>query len=180
MNSYRQGRNKNEGTIKRIRHAVRAIILDGQESMLLCRFRPPHPAVPSDSTGVWAAPGGGVEPGESPLEALRRELLEETGLTVQVDPPHVWRQEIAVAEHGDGRGGMINDYFLVRAARFEPHGILSDDEITAEGIDRFRWWALPDIAGYSGPDLFSPRDLARPLKDLISRAVPPTPIPLGL
>ncbi len=31
----------------------------------------------------WSLPAGGIEPGESPEEAIRREVLEETGLTVQ-------------------------------------------------------------------------------------------------
>jgi len=34
---------------------------------------------------VWVLPGGGVEPGELPQEAIIREMLEETGLTVKAD-----------------------------------------------------------------------------------------------
>lgn len=33
----------------------------------------------------WELPGGGSEPGEAPDETARRELLEETGLDVELD-----------------------------------------------------------------------------------------------
>jgi ADP-ribose pyrophosphatase YjhB (NUDIX family) len=34
--------------------------------------------------GLWSIPGGKVEPGESDAEAIAREVLEETGLVVEV------------------------------------------------------------------------------------------------
>jgi 8-oxo-dGTP diphosphatase len=75
----------------RLRPGARGIILDQDDRILLCRFefnRQDGPAV------VWATPGGGVEPGESLLAALRRELDEEVGLVVDHDAPHVWHQEV--------------------------------------------------------------------------------------
>jgi len=46
-----------------------------QEKMLLIR---------RTDNGLWAVPGGYMEPGESLTEACRREVLEETGLTIKV------------------------------------------------------------------------------------------------
>ena len=87
----------------------------------------PHPAVPTGATGVWAAPGGGIEPGELPLTALRRGLHEETGLVLDAEPPHVWHQAVPAApSHADGYDGVVNDYFLVRTTRFDPPGKAPD------------------------------------------------------
>lgn len=75
---------------------------------------------------------------------------------------------------------MVNDYFLVRTARFDPRGALSDDDLAAEHISGMRWWRHRDIAAYNGTDLFSPRDLATPLAALIDGRLPGAPVLLGL
>ncbi|MEU6795797.1 NUDIX domain-containing protein [Nonomuraea wenchangensis] len=156
-----------------LRHAVRAIVLDDDDRILLCRLALPKKI-------VWATPGGGVEPGEAPLAALRRELDEEVGLAVEADPPHVWHQRVVASGHAPGYDGVINDYFLVRGPSFAPRGARSDEELAAEHIDAFRWWTLQEIAGHRGPELFSPRDLATPLAALLAGGPPARPVRLGL
>lgn len=55
-----------------------AIIFDG-EKVLITR-RPEDKLHP----GLWEFPGGKIDPGESPSEALRREIREELAAEVQV------------------------------------------------------------------------------------------------
>ncbi|MBI3968325.1 MAG: NUDIX domain-containing protein [Chloroflexi bacterium] len=58
-----------------IRPGVGALVIDRDGKILLHYRR---------AGGGWAPPSGGVEPGETLLEALARELREETGLTATV------------------------------------------------------------------------------------------------
>ncbi|MEV0829111.1 NUDIX domain-containing protein [Nonomuraea rubra] len=57
------------------RPAARVVCLDRDGRVLLMHW---YDSV--DDAEVWEPPGGRLEPGETPLEAARRELGEETGL----------------------------------------------------------------------------------------------------
>lgn len=61
------------GQAYRIRHGVYAVLSLGGDLLLT------HQAEPEPE---FQLPGGGVDPGESPLQALHREVFEETGWTI--------------------------------------------------------------------------------------------------
>lgn len=61
---------------KYTRQVVVGLVWNPYEQLLLCKMKLDRGVFP----GKWGLPGGGVEPGESLLEALRREMREELGL----------------------------------------------------------------------------------------------------
>lgn len=64
-----------ERRAERTRVAAYALVQDADGRVLLCHI------APSVGVGdIWTLPGGGVDFGEPPAEAVLRELTEETGL----------------------------------------------------------------------------------------------------
>lgn len=61
--------------------------------------------------GIWTLPGGGVDPGESPSDAVLREVFEETGQEIVID-----RVLTLESEHWIGRSmsGRLEDFHALR------------------------------------------------------------------
>ncbi|MDR5711915.1 NUDIX hydrolase [Nesterenkonia flava] len=62
-----------------LRVSAYAVITDDAGRMLLPHWHEPG------ASGGWTLPGGGIDPGEDPVDAVVREVFEETGYTCEVD-----------------------------------------------------------------------------------------------
>ena len=157
----------------RLRHTARALLLDDDDRILLAR----HDLTSWQGLVVWAPPGGGLEPGETPVDAVVRELMEEVGHEASADEVrHVWHQEVVSDKYAKGWDGAIHDYFVIRCESLTAKGTWTTEQLAGEDITEFRWWALPEMDAVTRPEVFSPRQLPSLLRDLVGNPVSQYPI----
>lgn len=151
------------------RQGVRAVVIDDAERILLVRF--------DFADGeLWATPGGGVEPDETPEEAIRRELHEEVGLRDVELGPVIWRREHVFAF--DRYAGQRETFFLVRRWAALEAPLMSVEELAAERLGGSRWWSLEDIR--TSPLRTAPRELALHVHNLLTVGPPQSVIDVGV
>ena len=125
------------------RNAVRVVLTDASGRVLLF-----HVVTAEEAPGGWwELPGGGIDPGETYLEAAVREIREETGLVLDpaaVSPP-AWRRDSTW--HSRGRRRLQHEV-VVRARIALDQPPITDGGRTPEEVEDYvtaRWWPVPEI-----------------------------------
>jgi ADP-ribose pyrophosphatase YjhB (NUDIX family) len=153
-----------------LRDAVRAIVIDDAQRLLLVRFEFPD-------REVWAAPGGGIEPGESHLAAIRRELREEVGVhDAEIGPP-VWTRTHRFTTMA-GYSGQRETFYLVPLRGTPGSPAFSDEELRAEGLAGSKWWTLSELEE-AQDTRFAPQRLPVLYESLLQHGPPEVPVDTG-
>ena len=120
------------------RAGAAAVIIDSSRRVLALERRDVH--------GAWQLPQGGLEAGEEPLNAVFREVEEETGIRkadlVLLDQyPHPLAYELPPKLRSEKRGrGQVQYWFL-----FELRGDPSRIDTTGAEFDAFRWMRFEEL-----------------------------------
>ena len=154
----------------RRRLTARVLLLDPHDRILLMRGRlPGDPHAPR----VWFTIGGGMEPGETVLEAATREIVEETGLTDARLGPVVWTGE-AMLHDRKRRPVHFFESFVVAWTGGGPLSREGWQALEREFVDDMRWWTLAELM--ATPETVYPEGLAERLPDVLAGRFPAKPL----
>lgn len=117
-----------------MRVAAYAVITDADDRVLLAHWIDGRRA-------AWTLPGGGLEPGEDPVHAVRREVREETGFRVSVGELLGIHSRVIPAEArlADDSSGPLHTLRIVYRARIVGGRLRNE---TDGSTDRAEWFTL--------------------------------------
>jgi 8-oxo-dGTP diphosphatase len=154
----------------RERLTARVLLLNPAGRILLMKGRLPGRP---DGPAFWYSIGGGVEDGETVLQAAAREVVEETGLTDAVLGRTVWRDEVILRDI-DHEKRLFKQYYVVaRTAGGDPSrdGWLPHEHLLT---DDMRWWTLGELQATD--DTVYPLGMTVLLADVLAGRIAPEPL----
>ena len=119
------------------RTVVVGLVWNRRHELLLVKMHPRRGVFP----GQWGLPGGGIEPGERMVDALRRELREELGIEIVDIEPALFKDGQYTKRLTDGSSRSIYMIFLV----FHCRAVSDELTLNAELTDS-RWVSETDLA----------------------------------
>ena len=155
----------------RIRPAVRALVINHEQQVLLVRLVFP------DGT-YWVLPGGGIDNDEDHVTALHRELAEEVGLFNATIGEPVWERTHhfrLTTTDGEVFDGQSERVYLVRTPYFVPQPTFTEEQLRSEGLHEIRWWNIEDIRAHAGPEIFVPKELHIHVHQVVTNGAPTPP-----
>lgn len=141
------------------RLAVRAVILNQESAVLLIQGR--ESTKPANTW--WFTPGGGIEIGETPDQALYREVLEETGLTIH-NPVPLGRERISTFRFENTEYFQRETFYLVRLPKIEQVS-KNLTEIEKRTFLAQKWWSLDELSASS--ETIYPPNLANWIEEIL-------------
>lgn len=98
--------------------------------------------------GHWSLPGGTVEPKETPIETLMREVLEETNCELELDTITPYFYQTAYVKSPDGEWTFCNNQvrFIAKVAKANPFiadpdgGVVGHEWINFDQIHQYLKW----------------------------------------
>ena len=133
------------------RPCARVVCLDEHGRLLLLQFEDPH-----DHRLIWEVPGGGIEAGETALQAAERELFEEAGLppeSIVNRPVVLWR-----SFRFNGRDFHQPEHFFLASVRASDVDFSHMPPNEARILRDHRWWTKFELD--ASDDLFVPESPA--------------------
>jgi len=94
------------------------------------------------STGTFSLPGGGVDTGEKLLDALHREVREETGIKIEPEEFAFFREEFFYYEPSEEAFHSFRFFYYCRPRTFT---LLPDDQVDDEEAEKPRWIDTSDL-----------------------------------
>lgn len=122
------------------RQAARVLVFNSDQQLLLINGVDP---VQRSAPPWWEVPGGGIDPGEASIDAVRRELWEEAGIADANIGPCLWTQEVSYTFAGI----KFHQNEFIHVAHFdgEPSPPAGLEALERLAFGEQRWWDIDQL-----------------------------------